>query len=433
MFPAAYLIDKIGRRWTCIGGCIILIGGVIAQALSDTHLKFLGTRVVIGFVGTGVNIAASILVAELTHPRQRAQITSLWFTFFYVGGITVSWTAYGALNINSSWTWRLPVIMQALWNVIQLPILYLCPESPRWLAMKGRNEEAKNILARYHANGDLSDELVELEYREIVETMAIEKSREGSNWVALFKTKANLKRTALIIFLGLASQWVGNGIVSYYFVPILESIGISEPKQQQGINGGLQIFNWLMAIGGALCSEKLGRRTLLIASACGMLIFMVLVTVCSAVYAKTESTAAGKAAIAFLFLFFGSYDIGFTPIPPLYVAELAPSSLRANCVALYWFTTAAALCFNQYVNPIALAAIAWKYYLVYVAVLVGVITGFFFFAPETKGLTLEEVAGLFEDDAAVATAHAVDVAKHLHDTDTKERVNVEVEESIESV
>lgn len=407
----------------------------VSQAFVHTALQFLGTRVIIGFCGVAVNVSSSILVAELTHPRQRAQVTSLWFTFFYIGSITVAWTAYGALNIQSSWTWRLPVILQALWNVPQLPLVVLCPESPRWLAMKGRNDEAKRILAKYHANGDLSDELVELEYQEIIGTVAIEKSRETHSWLAMIKTKPNLKRTALVIFLGLSSQWVGNGIVSYYLAPILESIGINQAKQQQGINGGLQIFNWLMAIAGALCSERLGRRTLLIASATGMLIFMVCVTACSAVYMRSESTAAAKAVVVFLFLFFGSYDIGFTPIPPLYVAELAPSSLRANYSALYWLSTAVALCFNQYVNPIALAAIAWKYYIVYIAVLAGVIVILYFFAPETKGLTLEEVAGFFEDDMAAATAHALDMAKLKHNmtdenNENKEQLCVQVEESV---
>jgi MFS family permease len=391
---------------------------------------FIGTRVILGFVGTGVKVASSILVAELAHPRQRAPITSLWFTFFYVRGITVAWTAYGALNIKNSWTWRLPVVLQALWNVIQLPILLLCPESPRWLAMKGRNDEAKQILAKYHANGDLDDELVNLEYNEILETIAADTNRESNSWLAMIKTKSNTRRTLLVIFIGLSTQWVGNGIVSYYFAPILETVGITSEKQQQGINGGLQIFNWLMAIAGALFSERLGRKTLLLASAIGILILMILVTALSAVYSKNESAATGKAVIVFLFLFFGSYDIGFSPIPPLYVAEIAPSSIRANYISLYWLTTAIALSFKQFVNPIALAAIAWRYYFIYIAVLVFVIFILALFAPETKGLTLEEVQGLFDDDAAAVTLHAVELAKQQHKESEKEQAWVETKENV---
>ncbi|KAN0115511.1 hexose transporter [Hyaloscypha variabilis] len=407
---------------TTVLGAIIAansFGAVVCLfPVSDKPWGFIGTRVILGFVGTGVKVASSILVAELAHPRQRAPITSLWFTFFYVRGIT------------NSWTWRLPVMLQALWNVIQLPILLLCPESPRWLAMKGRNDEAKQILAKYHANGDLDDELVNLEYNEILETIAADTNRESNSWLAMIKPKSNTRRTILVIFIGLSTQWVGNGIVSYYFAPILETVGITSEKQQQGINGGLQIFNWLMAIAGALFSERLGRKTLLPASAIGMLISMILVTALSAVYSKNESAATGKAVIVFLFLFFGSYDIGFTPIPPLYVAEIAPSSIRANYVSLYWLTTAVALSFNQFVNPIALAAIAWRYYFVYIAVLVVVIFILALFAPETKGLTLEEVQGLFDDDAAEVTLHAVELAKQQHKESEKEQAWVETKENV---
>jgi MFS family permease len=74
-----------------------------------------------------------------------------------------------------------------------------------------------------------------------------------------------------------------------------------------------------------LLSEKAGRRRLFLASASTMLVFMVLVTICSALYATTQSTAAGYAVIIFLFLFFGGYVIGLTPIPILYVNEICPA------------------------------------------------------------------------------------------------------------
>lgn len=61
-----------------------------------------------------------------------------------------------------------------------------------------------------------------------------------------------------------------------------------------------------------------------------------------------------------------------------------------------WVSQAVAVCFNQFVNPVALREIAWRYYLVYVAVLVAVIIFMFFCVPETKGLSLEEVGNIFD-------------------------------------
>ena len=127
-----------------------------------------------------------------------------------------------------------------------------------------------------------------------------------------------------------------------------------------------------------------------------MLVFMILVTICSALYSATRSSAAGYAVIVFLFLFLGGYVIGLTPIPILYVNEIWPSHLRTKGTSVFWVSQAVAICFNQFVNPVALERIAWKYYLVYVAVLVFVIVFMFFYVPETKGLSLEEIGRIFD-------------------------------------
>jgi predicted MFS family arabinose efflux permease len=286
------------------------------------------------------------------------------------------------------------------WSIFQTIALVFCPESPRWLIAKNREEEARTTLAKYHANGDASDALVTFEFEEIKSSIEAERHASAYTWLTLFSTAGNIKRSFLIIFLGLSSQWVGNGIVSYYLAPILHNVGITLASQQQGINGGLQIFNWFVAIFGAYLAERVGRKRLLLISAGGMLISMILVTATSAVYHNRGEKSAGRAVIAFLFCFFGSYDIGFTPIPPLYVAEVASTHLRAKYTALYWMCTSVALCFNQYVNSIAFDAISWKYYLVYVGVLCVVIFVLAMYAPETKGRTLEEVGAIFDGGVA---------------------------------
>jgi MFS family permease len=197
------------------------------------------------------------------------------------------------------------------------------------------------------------------------------------------------------------SQWVGNGIISYYLAKILTSVGITDPTAQAGFNGGLQIFNWIAAVAGSLASERLGRRFLWLTSACGMLASFIVITACSAVYAKTEAVAAGRAVMAFLFVYFGFYDIAFTGLTVSYVLEILPFALRAQGLAVSQFFIFGALFFNQYVNPIALDALAWKYYFVYIGVLMVSIVCIYFFYPETKGRMLEDVAEIFDGPSAV--------------------------------
>ncbi|KAJ9243878.1 hypothetical protein DTO169E5_2220 [Paecilomyces variotii] len=405
LLPAAHLVDTIGRRWSIILSNIVLIGAVVGQAFTSTASQFLGTRIVLGVVSSILSTASPSLLAELAHPRQRAQITAMYMTFFYVGSTTAAWSCYGSLHVTSSWSWRLPVMLQIPWAILQLSIVFFCPDSPRWLVAKGRENEARQVLVKYHANNAQDDELVEKEFQEIIIDLRAEKEEGTSGsrgWILMFSSLTNAKRTFMVIFLALSVQWVGNGIISYYLPAVLETVGIRNSSQQQGVNGGLQIWNLVMAVVGALLAERVGRKKLLLISAYGMLISMILLIVCSAVYDDNpqSSNGAGKAVIVFIFTFFGCYDIGFTPIPPLYVSELSPTNLRAKYLALYWFATGCALCFNQYVNPTAFSSIHWKYYLVYVGVLVVVILVVTVFAPETKGLTLEEVASIFDKNIA---------------------------------
>ncbi|KAH7130695.1 general substrate transporter [Dendryphion nanum] len=396
-FPAPWLSDTYGRRTGIIFGCIGMICGSVSQIFCKTFDQFLGARLVVGFASIFNTISSSALLVELAHPRQRGVAGALFNTCFFIGSITAAWTSYGAMRLDSSWSWKIPVAAQSAWVLGQLGLVVAVPESPRWLVRNGEEEVAREMLVKYHANGDEGNELVRFELAKMRASAEME-AQDGmsTGWSSLYTTPGNRKRLLLSVVIGVATQWVGNGIISFYLAPVLQTVGITDSFQQQGINGGLQIYNWCLACGAALLSEKAGRRRLFLTSAGTMLIFMIMVTICSALYSSTRSVAAGYAVIVFLFLFLGGYVIGLTPIPILYVNEIWPSHIRTKGTSVFWVSQAVAICFNQFVNPVALERIAWMYYLVYVAVLVFVIIFMFLYVPETKGLSLEEVSNIFD-------------------------------------
>lgn len=103
--------------------------------------------------------------------------------------------------------------------------------------------------------------------------MMLERATSGDGWTLLVKTPGNRKRLLLIALVSFFSQCSGNGLVSYYIHSILTSVGIESSRDQAIINGGLQIWSFLVAIGfSAFLVDVLGRRKLFMIAGVGMLI-----------------------------------------------------------------------------------------------------------------------------------------------------------------
>jgi len=118
----------------------------------------------------------------------------------------------------SNWGWRIPSLLQVLPSFLQLTFVYFLPESPRWLISRGRGDEAMAILVKYHAEGDVNSELVKAEYVQIETTLAMEKETAKVGWADLLKTSGMRRRLLIGSFLGLATQWSGNGLTSCVFL-----------------------------------------------------------------------------------------------------------------------------------------------------------------------------------------------------------------------
>lgn len=131
---------------------------------------------------------------------------------------------------NSNYQWRIPLILEAFFPVLCISTIYfLCPESPRYLVLKGRREEARKVIAKYMTtHDDVDAPIVPLIMQQIEES--IESSRTGK-WAAydyrVFFTKAAGYRTFVLTLYSIFQQWNGGAIISYYLSPALDTIGIT--------------------------------------------------------------------------------------------------------------------------------------------------------------------------------------------------------------
>ncbi|KAL7275939.1 hypothetical protein RUND412_001096 [Rhizina undulata] len=414
---APYISDYLGRRLAICTGIFFMMLGIAIQTASQNFSMFVGSRFFIGFGCSIAQASAPLLLTELCHPQHRGKVTAVYNTSWHIGAIIATWVTYGTFQMSSNWSWRTPSLLQALPSVIQLTALWAVPESPRWLLSKDKPEQALKVLAKFHANGDESDPIVQFQFQEIKQTIELESTlAKGSNgWKNVLSTKGNRHRLLLIMTAGLFSQWSGNGLVSYYFKEVMDSIGITDSDTQFKINGSLSIWNWVVAICFAFTVDKFGRRKLFLTSTSGMLFAFIVWTICSAQYALKESAVAGKAVVAMIFIYNTTYNFAWSGLLVAYSVEILPYYIRAKGLALMNFAVQVALVFNQYVNPIGLKNIGWKYYIFYcVWIFVELIVVYFFYV-ETKGPTLEEIAKIFDgDDAVVAHVHIKETGEVVH-------------------
>ncbi|PFH49901.1 hypothetical protein AMATHDRAFT_86125 [Amanita thiersii Skay4041] len=398
---APYLSDGLGRRATIFTGASIMCVATAIQTASQSVRMFIGARFLIGFGLTFAANAAPMLVTEVSYPTYRAPLTSTYNSLWYSGAIVAAWTTFGTFKIKSTWSWRIPSLLQALPSVLQILLIFFVPESPRWLVSKGREQQALRTLAYYHADGNEQDPLVQYEFEEIKAAIDFDRTVAANiGWKSIFTKRGNLKRMRIIIALAFFSQWSGNGLVSYYLGKVLDSIGITNPTIQLLINGILQIWNLCWALLASFLVDKIGRRVLFLTSAVGMLIFWTLQTACLATFSNNGSGGAAHAFIAFIFLYYAAYDIAFSPLIVSYTVEILPFPIRAKGFTIFNFAISLSLIFNQYANPVALDHIHWKYYLVYVCWLVFELVFLYFYVVETKNRTLEETAAMFDGDEA---------------------------------
>lgn len=406
---SSQLCDIFGRRWPICGGSLIIILGAIVQATSVNYGMFVASRFLIGF-GLGiVSVSAPPLLSEVAYPSHRGKLVSFYLTSWPLGSLIAAWATYGTFQMsNSSWSWRLPSLLQGVFSVIQAVLALFVPESPRWLIYKGRNKEAFDFFVKYHGDGDVNSRLARFEMAEISATLEMEKLQRRSRWSEWLSSKGNKHRLFLALYIPAMMQWSGNALTSYYLSKVLNTINITNARTQLIVNGCLSLWGFLVACIFATLVDRAGRRRLFQLGMAGMGISYIVWTVCSAINQETGFKHSGyaTAVLAMIFLYSAFYHV-CSPVPPTYIMEVVPYSLRSKASMLYQLTGNLAGIYNSFANPVAMDAIAWKYYIVWCVVIAIHFTLIYFFFPETKGRGLEEVAEIFDGPDALVGANAM--------------------------
>ena len=316
----------------------------------------------------------------------------------YIGSIIASWVAYGCSNIDSDMGFRIPIWLQLVTSALVCLFTWFIPESPRWLMAQDRTDEALAILAKYHGEGDPNHPIVVLELKEMQSQIATDASdKKWWDYREIFNTHSARRRFICVAGMACFGQLSGNNITSYYLPVMAENAGVDDEKTQLLLNGIYPVLCFVASVSGAGLLDKVGRRPLLIYSLVFCSIsFAIMTGTSKLVDDNPDNKLAANTTIAFIYLFGIVFSFGWTPLQAMYIAETLTTATRAKGTAIGNFLSSVSGVIIQYSSGPAFEKIRYYFYLVFMVWDIFEIAVMYFFFPETKERTLEELAEVFD-------------------------------------
>jgi uncharacterized membrane protein len=260
-------------------------------------------------------------------------------------------------------------------------------------------------------HGDKGEDFIAKEFVQIRDQIQLEHTARRANFVKatseLF-SRRYFRRTATACFVLMMGQLSGSSVIQNYQNIFYSTVGFTGRTALliSGVYGIMGVIGQIIYL--VFVADKWPRtRTLWI----GSLFLCVMISICMALSAEfpagTTNTTGPRAAIAFIFIYSCGYAVFFNAMVWVVPSELFPFFLRSKGMGLAVFCKAVTAIVLSQITPIALQNVGWRYYSLFIATNFAAAFVYFFFLPETKGKSLEEIAELFGD--TLATERLVDI------------------------
>ncbi|KAG5948663.1 hypothetical protein E4U53_006212 [Claviceps sorghi] len=422
---AGVLGEMISRKYTMFLACCWVVLGSYLYVGASAGLPAL---LYAGRFCTGLGVGlfsgvGPLYNAELSCPEIRGFLVS-FYQFATILGIMLSfWVGYGSNYIGGSGdsqvdlAWQLPSIIQGLPAAILAVGIWFMPFSPRWLVKVGRDEEARSTLA-WMRKLPVHHELIQVEFLEIKAESVFEKNafardfpdiadkerreknafcEQMAQYVNCIRTKDNLKRVATGWLVMFWQQWSGIDAIIYYAASIFQSLGLTGGTIALLATGVTGVVFLMSTVPGMLMIDRVGRKPMLLVGSVVMGISMVLVGIIVAKFRHDwpNHVAAGWTAVALIWVYIAGFGSTWGPVSWTVVSEIFPLSIRAQGASIgassNWVNNFAIAFFV----PPMMEAWAWGTYLFFAVFLTAGIFWVWFFLPETKHATLEDMDRVF--------------------------------------
>nr|POE48826.1 atp-dependent dna helicase hus2/rqh1 [Quercus suber] len=413
-----WIADKYSRKYSIgIAVCFFTVGSLL-QTVATDYVTLVCARAV-GGLGIGMlSMVVPLYISEISPPEIRGTLLVLE-EFSIVTGIVIAfWITYATQYITSEWAWRLPLLLQVVPGLLLgFGTLYL-PFSPRWLVSRSRDQEALASLSHLRQL-PTTDSRVRSEWLDIRAEIALHSEisakrhphlQDGSSasqvrlelasWADCFKSGC-WQRTQVGVLVMFFQQFVGINALIYYSPTLFATMGLNHTLQLI-MSGVLNILQLVGVATSLWTMDRIGRRPLLLAGSVLMALSHISIAVLVSQYGHDwpSHRLEGWISVGLLLFYMFSFGASWGPVPWALPAEIFPSSLRAKGVAL---STCSNWLNNFIIGLITPPLVERTGYGAYVFFAFFCVLSFawtFWFVPETKGKTLEQMDAVFGDSTS---------------------------------
>ncbi|XP_015065733.1 probable polyol transporter 4 isoform X1 [Solanum pennellii] len=389
--------DAIGRKWTMAFAAVVFQSGALIMTLAPNFKVLMIGRLLAGIgIGFGVMIAP-VYIAEISPTVARGSFTSFPEIFINLGILLGYVSNYAFSGLSPHINWRVMLGVGILPSIFIGIALFVIPESPRWLVMKNRIDEARLVLLKTNENANEVEERL-AEIQQAAGHVNAEKYEEKAVWRELLNPSPGVRRM-LITGCGIQcfQQVTGIDATVYYSPTIFKDAGIKGNTQLLAATVAVGFTKTIFILIAIFLIDKVGRKPLLYVSTIGM-------TTCLFGLGLTLSLLGNgsvgiKLAILCVCGNVAFFSVGIGPICWVLTSEIFPLRLRAQASAL-----------GAVGSRVSSGVVAMSFLSVSRTITVG--GTFFVFAaisalsvafvhkcvPETKGKSLEEIEMMFQND-----------------------------------
>jgi len=369
--------DAFGRKKILFATSILFGVSAIGTGLAQSIPEFIFFRIIGGVAVGGASVLAPVYIAEVSPAYIRGRMVSV-NQLTIVLGISLAYYSNYILLETGEYAWRWMFAAEAVPSFLFMIMLFIVPESPRWLVGKDKDEKAKEILTKVAGQDFANEELLRIK-----DSLKSKSKRISINTIFNRKYKFVL---LIGIFLAVFQQWSGINVIFFYAPDIFTKakLGIDAALFQTTIIGVVNIVFTLISM---LLIDKIGRKLLLLIGSTGMLFCYSLIG-----YLFLSNNTDGWLIMSTIILTPAFFAVGLGPTVWVVMSEIFPNKIRGIAmsiatlslwIACYLLT----LTFPVFVEKLNAAYTFWIYAVI---CLIGIIV-IGRFLPETKGISLEEM------------------------------------------